>query len=87
MPTQTELEFRGRGGGLSQCDLLEREFRARPGEAISYVTLARIMGGHAVNSRVADLRRRKGMNIINTTRIDHETGKCLSWYRFEDAIR
>lgn len=85
MPTQTEFEYRARGGGLTQCDLIEREFRARPGEDISYVTLARIMGGHAVNSRVADLRRRKGMNIINSTRFDRETGKCLSWYRYDQG--
>ena len=68
--------------GLSQCDLIMLALTARAGEWVAMPYLARIAGGYAVHSRIADLRRRGH-------RIDHRNlrsgRKTHSFYRLASA--
>ena len=82
MPTQTELEFRATQGGHSQAEKLRELFQAQPGQWISMTDLGRAIGAWAVHSRVADCRRKFGMNIENKTVLNRESGQRFSYYRF-----
>jgi hypothetical protein len=80
MPTQTELEFRSANGGQTQNARLKALFESRPGEWMEMTDLGRQIGAWAVHSRVADLRRKHGMDIQCRTRVDQETRQRLSSY-------
>lgn len=67
---------------MSQTDILREMFRAKPGQWLPLPELAEAMGGFAVHSRVAQLRRESGMVIVNRQEIRPGTSKRLSFYRY-----
>src|ERR1041384_2013209 len=81
MPTQTEIDFRQTAGGNTQNARLRRYFLDRPGRWLGLTELAGAIHAFAIGSRVSDLRKKFGMNIVNRTELDRNTGQRLSWYK------
>ena len=66
-------------------DKLEAFFKARPNTWIDGKDLAEVAGGYAWRSRVSDLRRFRGMDIVNdVVRLKDAHGKPfkVSLYRY-----
>lgn len=86
MPAQIELEFRAAGGGTSQNERLAAYLRARAGEWLAMPELARVITatgiGAAVHSRIADCRRKFGMEIEHKGGRNRATGAHESFYRY-----
>lgn len=76
-----EQSYRDRHGGLSQCKAILLELVANAGHWVSRPRLARVSGAAAVNSRIAELRRR-GHRITNESTLPHN-GKVKSRYKLE----
>ena len=76
-------EFQLRGGGASQCDLIQAELAAHAGEWVSVLRLHQISGSLAVHSRINDLRSR-GLAI------EQQSGRrgrlVLSQYRLNPEV-
>lgn len=85
--TQTEIDFRSTQGGHSQTEKLREMFLAQPGEWRSMTELGKAIGAWAVHSRVADCRRKFGMNIENKTVMDRDSGQRFSYYRYLPGTR
>ena len=81
MPTQTELEFRSGQAGQTQNAKLRALFEARPKQWLSMTDLGGAVGAWAVHSRVSDLRKEWGMNILN--RREKVNGRLHSYYWYE----
>ena len=54
----TQPEHAATGAGQSQCDRILAELESKRGQWVPMPDLARIAGGYAVHSRIADLRKR-----------------------------
>ena len=76
----TQPEHAATGAGLSQCDRILAELESNRGHWVAMPDLARIAGGFAVHSRIADLRKR-GHRISH---MNNKRGrKVWSYYRLE----
>lgn len=86
MTTQTELEFRAAGGGLTQNERLAAYLREHADVWLAMPALARVITetgiGAAVHSRIADCRRKFGMVIEHKGGRNRATGACESFYRY-----
>jgi len=76
----TQPEHAATGAGLSQCARILAELENRRGQWVPMPDLARIAGGYAVHSRIADLRKR-GYRISQMS--DKRGRKVWSYYRLE----
>lgn len=77
----TEIQWRRRGNGTSQCAIILAELQAKRGEWVSMNDLWMLSGAHAVHSRVADLRKRG--HCITHKNERSPGGMILSFYRLE----
>lgn len=75
-----QTEHAASGAGLSQCALILAELESKRGHWVAMPNLARIAGGFAVHSRIADLRKR-GHRISHMN--DKRGRKVWSYYRLE----
>jgi hypothetical protein len=76
----TQPEHAATGAGLSQCDRILVELESKRGHWVAMPDLARIAGGYAVHSRIADLRKR-GYRISH---MNQKNGRRVwSFYRLE----
>jgi hypothetical protein len=66
---------------MSQTDIVREYLFAHPGERVPMTRLAEAMGGFAVHSRIAQLRRESGMIIINHLERAKD-GKTHSFYEY-----
>ena len=79
----TQPEHAATGAGLSQCDRILAELESKRGHWVPMPDLARIAGGFAVHSRIADLRNR-GHRISH---MNNKRGrKVWSFYRLETNV-
>jgi hypothetical protein len=79
MPSTQQLEFKAGAGGQSQCAKIFARLVANLGEWVPMPELADLSGSYAVNSRVADLRKR-GHKIEHKN--EHQpNGSIHSFYR------
>lgn len=89
MPSQIELEFRASAGGVSQNERLAAYFKANAGRWLPMPELARVITptgvGAAVHSRVADCRKKFGMQIVQRSSRNKLTGLTKSEYLYEDG--
>jgi hypothetical protein len=76
----TQPEHAATGAGLSQCARILAELESKRGQWVPMPDLARIAGGFAVHSRIADLRAR-GHRIEAMQ--DRRGRKVWSYYRLE----
>lgn len=53
-----QTEHAATGAGQSQCDRILAELESKRGQWVPMPDLARIAGGYAVHSRIAELRKR-----------------------------
>jgi len=87
MPSQVELDFRAQAGGQSQNQKLAVYLRDNPDRWIPMPELARIITptgiGAAVHSRIADLRTKFGMTIVNESRLKPGGRQRESFYRYK----
>lgn len=67
----------------SQNDIIANLLASKPGRWISMIELGKAAGAWAVHSRVAELRKRRGMQISNRREI--VDGKVHSFYRYTPA--
>ena len=75
----TQSEHAATGAGVSQCDLILAALRETR-DWVPMPDLARIAGGYAVHSRIADLRKR-GHRIDWMQERKPGTRKVWSYYR------
>ena len=54
----TQPEHAATGAGQSQCDRILAELESKRGHWVAMPSLARIAGGYAVHSRIAELWKR-----------------------------
>ena len=76
----TQPEHAATGAGLSQCDAILAALEYERGHWVPMPDLARIAGGYAVHSRIADLRKRG--HRIGAMQQRHGR-KVWSYYRLE----
>ena len=76
----TQLEHAATGAGLSQCDRILAALQYERGHWVPMPDLARIAGGYAVHSRIAELRTR-GHRIESMQ--ERRGRKVWSFYRLE----
>ncbi len=64
---------------MSQTEIIERELLNNRGKWVAMTDLAKAAKCFAVNSRVADIRRKRGLTVLNRVRrVKRET---LSFYQ------
>ena len=76
----TQPEHAATGAGLSKCDAILATLTRWEGQWVSMPDLARIAGGYAVHSRIADLRKR-GHRIDWKQERKPGSRKVWSYYR------
>ena len=75
-----QTEHAATGAGLSQCARILAELESKRGQWVPMPDLARIAGGYAVHSRIAELRKR-GHRIEAMQ--ERRGGKVWSYYRLK----
>ncbi|NBW20942.1 MAG: hypothetical protein EBR82_74575 [Caulobacteraceae bacterium] len=75
-----QTEHAATGAGLSQCDRILAALESKRGHWVAMPDLARIAGGYAVHSRIAELRTR-GHRIESMQ--ERRGRKVWSFYRLE----
>ena len=78
----TQHEHAATGLGITQCDRIILELTVRKNQWVAMPDLARISGGYAVHSRIAELRKR-GHRIDWMQERKPGTRKVWSYYRLE----
>ena len=78
----TQHEHAATGSGQSQCMAILGELVVQRGQWVPMPDLARIAGGYAVHSRIADLRKR-GHRIESKQERRPGSRKVWSYYRME----
>lgn len=73
----TQPEHAATGAGLSKCERILAELESKRGQWVPMPDLARIAGGYAVHSRIAELRKR-GHHIESMQ--ERRGRKVLSYY-------
>jgi hypothetical protein len=76
----TQPEHAATGAGQSQCDRILAALESKRGQWVPMPDLARIAGGFAVHSRIAELRAR---GHVITQRSERSGRRILSFYRLE----
>ena len=76
----TQHEHAATGAGLSQCARILAELESKRGHWVAMPNLARIAGGFAVHSRIAELRK-QGHRIEAMQ--ERQGRKVWSYYRLE----
>ena len=79
----TQPEHAATGAGLSQCDRILAELESKRGQWVPMPDLARIAGGYAVHSRIAELRKRG--HLIEAMQ-ERRGRKVWSYYRLETDV-
>ena len=79
----TQPEHTATGAGRSQCDSILAELESKRGQWVPMPDLARIAGGYAVHSRIAELRTRGHVISQRSERCGERGRKILSFYRLE----
>ena len=79
-----QTEHAATGAGLSQCDRILAALESKRGHWVAMPDLARIAGGYAVHSRIAELRARGHVISQRSERCGERGRKILSFYRLED---